>query len=56
VRASHTSPAIANRKVHETFTLRCATPYGGFNALSDFVTAQGIDRALTDAFGRDKAP
>jgi len=56
VRASHTTPAIANRKVHETFTLRRATRYGGFNALSDFVAAQGIDRALTDAFGQDKAP
>jgi len=42
--------------VHETFTLRRATRYGGFNALSDFVAAQGIDRALTDAFGQDKAP
>jgi len=56
VRASHTTPAIANRKVHETFTLRRATRYGGFNALSDFVVGQGIDRALVDAFGRDKAP
>ena len=34
MRASHTTPAIANRKVHETFTLRRATRYGGFNALS----------------------
>ena len=56
MRASHTSPAIANRKVHETFTLRRATRYGGFNVLSDFVAAQGIDRALTGAFGQDKAP
>ena len=56
MRASHTSPAIANRKVHETVTLRRATRYGGFNALSDFVAAQGIDRALVDAFGSDKAP
>lgn len=56
MRASHTTPAIANRKVHETFTLRRATRYGGFNALSDFVAAQGIDQALTNAFGQDKAP
>ena len=56
MRAWHTTPAIANRKIPETFTLRRATRYGGFNALSDFVTAQGIDRALTDAFGRAKAP
>jgi hypothetical protein len=56
VRASHSQPTIANRKVRETFTLRQATRYGGFNALSDFVHAQGIDRALADAFGRDKAP
>ena len=56
MRASHIPSTIANRKVHETFTLRQATRYGGFNALSDFVTAQGIDRALTDAFERDKAP
>jgi len=56
VRASHTTPTVANRKVHETFTLRRATRYGGFNALSDFVAAQGIDRALSDTFGRDKAP
>jgi hypothetical protein len=56
VRASHSQPTIANRKVRETFTLRQATRYGGFNALSDFVHAQGIDCALADAFGRDKAP
>ena len=56
MRASHTSPVIANRKVHETLTLRRATRYGGFNALIDFVTAPGIDRALPEAFGRDKAP
>ena len=56
MRASHSQPTIANRKVRETFTLRQATRYGGFNALSDFVHAQGIDRALADAFGRDKAP
>ena len=54
--ASHRFPAITNRKVHETFTLRWATRYGGFNALSDFVAAQRIDRALVDAFGSDKAP
>jgi hypothetical protein len=53
VRASHTTAAVANRKVHETFTLRRATRYGGFNALSDFVAAQGIDHALTEAFERD---
>lgn len=56
MRASHTTPALANRKVHEVFTLRRATRYGGFNALSDFVAAQGIDRALITEFGRDKAP
>jgi hypothetical protein len=56
VKASHTVPAIANRKVHEAVTLRRATRYGGFNALSDFVAAHGIDRALTDAFRSDKAP
>jgi hypothetical protein len=56
VRASHTTAAVANRKIRETFTLRRATRYGGFNALSDFVAAQGIDRALTEAFGRAKAP
>jgi hypothetical protein len=56
VRASHTSPAVANRKVHETFTLHRATRYGGFNALSDFVAAHGVDRALTNAFRTDKAP
>jgi hypothetical protein len=56
VRASHTTTAVANRKIHEAFTLRRATRYGGFNALSDFVAAQGIDRAMTEAFGRAKAP
>jgi hypothetical protein len=56
VRASHTTPTIANRKVHETFTLRRATQYGGFNALSDFVRAQGVDAALTEAFADEKAP
>jgi Transposase DDE domain group 1 len=56
VRASHTIPGVANRKVHEAFTLHRATRYGGFNALSDFVAAQGIDRALANAFGQDKAP
>jgi hypothetical protein len=56
VRASHTTPRIANRKIHETFTLPRATRCGGLNALSDFVSAQGIDPALTDAFGHDKAP
>ena len=56
MRASHTRPAVASRNVYETFTFHRATRYGGFNALSDFVTAQGLDRALTDAFGQDKAP
>ena len=56
MRASHRTPVVANRKIPETYTLRRATRYGGFNALSDFVAAQGIDRALTDAFGQDKAP
>jgi hypothetical protein len=56
VRASHRLPRLANRKVREACTLRRATAYGGFNALSDFVHAQGIDAALDDAFGRDKAP
>ena len=56
MRASHSPAAIANRKVRETGTLRQATRYGGFNALSDFVTSQGIDRALADAFAQDKAP
>src|SRR5581483_277453 len=55
-RASHTTPTVANRKVHEHFTLRRATRYRGFNVLSDFVQAQGIDRALAEAFGGDKAP
>src|SRR5581483_4590877 len=55
-RASHTTPTVANRKVHEHFTLRRATRYGAFNVLSDFVQAQGIDRALAEAFGGDKAP
>jgi hypothetical protein len=56
VRASHSAPALANRKVHETFTLRRATRFGGFNALSDFVRAQGVDRGLSAAFGQSKAP
>lgn len=56
MRASHRPPVVANRKIHESVTLRRATRYGGFNALSDFVAAQGIDRALTEAFGQDKAP
>jgi Transposase DDE domain group 1 len=52
----HTPSRITNRKIRETFTLRRATRFGGFNALSDFVRASGIDRALVDAFGADKAP
>ncbi|WP_447974487.1 hypothetical protein [Nitrospira sp. Kam-Ns4a] len=31
-------------------------PATGGNLLSDFVRAQGIDRAFAGAFGRDKAP
>lgn len=54
--SSHARPTIANRKIRECFTLRRATRYGGFNLLSDFVRAQGIDRAFEEAFGRDKAP
>ena len=56
MRASHTTPAIATRKIAEACTLRRATRYGGVNARSDCVTAQGIDRALTAAFGQDQAP
>ena len=57
MRAScHRPSRLTNRKIRETFTLRRATRYGGFNALSDFVGAQGIDRALTTTFGADKAP
>jgi hypothetical protein len=52
----HSRSRLTNRKIRETFTLRRATHYGGFNALSDFVRAQGIDRALTTTFGADKAP
>jgi hypothetical protein len=54
--SSHVTPSVANRKIREPFTLRRATRYGGFNLLSDFVRAQGIDRAFAEAFGRDKAP
>jgi hypothetical protein len=54
--SSHVTPSMVNRKIRETFTLRRATRYGGFNLLSDFVRAQGIDRAFAEAFGRDKAP
>jgi hypothetical protein len=52
----HTPRRISNRKVRERFTLSRGTRYGGFNALSDFVRSQGIDRALAIAFGADKAP
>ena len=52
----HRPRPLTNRKIRETFTLRRATRYGGFNALSDFVRAQGVDRALTSAFSADKAP
>jgi hypothetical protein len=52
----HTPRRLTNRKILETFTLRRATRYGGFNALSDFVRAQGVDHALSTAFGSDKAP
>jgi hypothetical protein len=51
----HTPRPITNRKIQERLTLRRATGYGGFNALSDFVHAVGIDAALTEAFGDDKA-
>jgi hypothetical protein len=52
----HTPRPITNRKIQERFTLRRATGYGGFNALSDFVHAAGIDAALTEAFAGEKAP
>lgn len=51
----HAPRPIANRKIHEGITARRLTRYGGFNALSDFVAGLGIDRALTDAFGHEKA-
>lgn len=54
--SSHVAATIANRKIPETFTLRQATRYGGVTLLSDFVRAQGIDRALEEAFGQDKPP
>lgn len=52
----HAPRPIANRKIHEEASPRRLTRYAGFNALSDFVAAQGIDRGLTDAFGPEKAP
>ncbi len=52
----HRPTTITNRKIAETFTLRRATCYGGFNAVSDFVRAVGMDAALTEAFGAEKAP
>jgi len=55
-RSCHTATPITNRKIRETFTLRRATCYGGFNALSDFVRAVGVDAALTAAVGAEKAP
>jgi len=55
-RSCHTSATITNRKIPEIFTLRRATCYGGFNALSDFVRAVGVDAALTEAFAGEKAP
>ncbi len=54
--SSHARPPIVNRNIRERFALRWATRYGGFNLLSDFVRAQGVDHALAAAFGRDKAP
>jgi len=51
----HTPDRITNRKIHESYTLRRATRYGGFNAVSDFVHAAGIDAALTEALAGEKA-
>ncbi len=52
----HGPQPIANRKILEVVTARRLTRYGGFNALSDFVRAQGVDRALANTVGREKAP
>jgi hypothetical protein len=51
----HSHDRITNRKISETFALRRATRYGGFNALADFVHAAGIDAALTEALAGEKA-
>jgi len=45
---------IASRKIDDSFDLRGATPFGGFNLASDYMTRLGIDRKLLKYFGRWK--
>ena len=37
---------IVNRKIHEGFTLKNATLYGGYNLYSDMVVGDGLDSLL----------
>lgn|GEM_PF-2610882 len=52
----HRPTTTTNPTIAETFTLRWATCYGGFNAVSDVVRAVGLDAALAEAFDAEKAP
>ncbi len=47
---------IVNRKIHEKFTLKDATLYGGYNLYSDMVARNGLDTLLEENFRGWKAP
>lgn len=46
---------IVNRKIHEEFTLKNATLYGGYNLYSDMVAKSGLDSLLEQNFRGWKA-
>jgi hypothetical protein len=50
-----TSEKIVNKKIEEDFSLRDATIYGGYNLLSDYLAANGLDRLLEWELGGLKA-
>jgi len=49
---------IVNRRIHEEFTLKNATLYGGYNLYSDLVARSGLDTLLGEIFsaGRRLGP
>lgn len=51
----HTRKPKTTRKIHEEFTLKNATVFGGYNLLADYVTAKHVETLLRESIGIEKA-
>lgn len=51
----HARKPDSTRKMHEEFTLKNATVFGGYNLLADYVTAKRVETLLRESIGIEKA-